>query len=47
MAMAREAGLDEGAVQRLVRGLVAHRRAAETGHAGWPIWSSFARKPAA
>ena len=47
LAMAADAGLDELALQRITRGFAAHRRAAMAGHAGWPLWSSFGRKPGA
>ena len=47
LAMAADVGLDELARQRIARGFAAHRRAAMAGHAGWPLWSSYGRKPVA
>lgn len=45
LEMARDVGLEPAAWRTIQHGFAAHRRAARTGHAGWPIWSSLGRKP--
>lgn len=42
---ARSVGFGNDALRKMQLGFAAHRRAALQGHAGWPIWSTLARKP--